>query len=127
MISAVALAVFLLASAGVYLLLERRLFRSVLGLVLLAHAANLVVLSSGGWAPEAPVLGPAGALPGMADPLPQALVLTAIVISMALTIYLLALVAASGRRGILTLEPPPESDEERDAETVSRELSGGGR
>ena len=48
MIAVLAVAVALLVTAGVHLLLERSLFRAVLGLSLLANAANLIVLSSGG-------------------------------------------------------------------------------
>jgi len=92
------IAVFLLGSAGCYLLLERRLFEAILGLSLLAHAANLTVLSGSARAGAIPALhGPRAAVESMADPLPQAMVLTAIVISMAITLYLLALLVSSQR------------------------------
>jgi len=94
--SALALAVFVLAGGGVYLALGRGRFESILGLSLLAHAANLIVLAASPREGAAPALhGPTAApVERMADPLPQAMVLTALVISMALTLYLLALLVA---------------------------------
>ena len=61
----------------------------------------------------------------MGDPLPQALVLTAIVISMAVTVYLFALVASGARRSsICTVDALPEDDSERDPHEVAAELRG---
>ena len=63
--------------------------------------------------------------PGHADPVPQALVLTAIVISMAFTLYLLAGMAEQTRRGgIPKIAPAPEGDGERTAEEILEELEG---
>jgi multicomponent Na+:H+ antiporter subunit C len=85
---AVVLAV--LYSVGFYLLLQRSLMRILIGIVVLGHGANLLLQLAGGPPARAPVLGTA--LPEeFADPLPQALALTAIVITFALTTYLLAL------------------------------------
>lgn len=84
------LAVGALFGGGVFLLLHRTLLRVILGFVLLGHGANLVLLLSGGrrgTAPFADDTGPAAA----ADPLPQAMALTAIVITFAVTALLLAL------------------------------------
>ena len=105
--------VFLLMTAGVYLLLARRLFPTIVGLALIGHAVNLVVLSAGRPRQAAPLLGPGGVVPsGIADPVPQALVLTAIVISMAVTLYLVAIMAVSAKRdGVVEVEPLPESDD----------------
>lgn len=81
-----------LVAAGVWLLLRERAFSVVLGLALLSYATNLFIFASGRIGAEAPplVLGEvaAGAMP--ADPLPQALVLTAIVISFGTTAFLVA-------------------------------------
>lgn len=81
-------------SAGFYLLLHRSLMRVVLGIVLLGHGANLFLLAAGGPA-AAPPLGEGGTTEHAADPLPQAMALTAIVITFAVTTFLLALVYRS--------------------------------
>ncbi len=86
-----AVAVALLVGGGVYLLLQRGLLRVTLGFVLLGHAANLVLLAAGGTARREPPLLDSPATAQTADPLPQAFVLTAIVITFGLTVYLLAL------------------------------------
>lgn len=75
---------------GVYLMLERSLTRVLIGLVLVSNAVNLLLLVAGGPAGRAPIVGEDGGEP-MADPLPQALVLTAIVISLAMIAFLLAM------------------------------------
>lgn len=67
----------LLFAAGVWLLLSRDWLRTVIGISLLGHAVNLILLSSAGSEPN--------------DPLPQALVLTAIVIGFGLQAFLLIL------------------------------------
>ena len=75
---------------GVYLILERSLTRVLVGLVMLGNGVNVLFLISGGPAGRAPIVGdqdPAG----MSDPLPQAMVLTAIVISLGTTAFLLAM------------------------------------
>ena len=123
MIAVLALAVALLVAVGVELLLGRSLFRAILGLSLLAHAANLVVMAGGGAGPAAPILDGGGAAVDTADPLPQALVLTAIVISMAVTLYLVGLLRASARGlGGVAVEPALGSDEGRDPVVVAEEL-----
>ncbi|WP_101650638.1 sodium:proton antiporter [Brevibacterium ihuae] len=86
-----ALTVGVLVAGGVYLLLQRSMVRAVFGLTLISHAANFALLASGvsAWRGE-PLEGrmdPATA----ADPLPQAFVLTAIVITLAITIFMLAM------------------------------------
>ncbi|QXC59658.1 NADH-quinone oxidoreductase subunit K [Aquihabitans sp. G128] len=80
----------LLFSLGTYLLLQRRLSRLIVGLGLMGHGANLLLLLSGGRRGVAPFIG---ATKGerVADPMPQALALTAIVISFGVTAFLLAL------------------------------------
>lgn len=123
MIPILAAAVALLVGVGVHLLLGRSLFRSILGLSLLAHAANLVVLAAGGEGRAAPILGRSSAAADIADPLPQALVLTAIVIAMAVTLYLVGLLRASSERlESVAVEPAPASDDGRDLAELEREL-----
>ncbi len=80
-----------LFTVGTYLLLQRALTRVVIGLAVLAHGANLVLLTGGGPPGRAPILESVGRLTGYADPLPQALALTAIVITFGMTALLLAL------------------------------------
>lgn len=79
-----------LYSAGFYLLLQRSLMRVLIGVVVLGHGTNLLLQIAGGPPGRAPIVGTA---PGelLADPLPQALALTAVVITFALTTFLLAL------------------------------------
>jgi multicomponent Na+:H+ antiporter subunit C len=88
-----ALLVGVLYAVGTYLLLQRTLTRVVLGLGLLTHGANLLLLGAGGRAGAVPFSGTAdgAAGAGTADPLPQAMVLTAIVIAFGVTAFLLTL------------------------------------
>src|SRR5690606_25579285 len=79
-----------LTACGVYLLLRPRTFSIILGLTLLSYAANVLILAGGRLRASAPPLVLPGAT-GLADPLPQALVLTAIVISFGMTAYVVAL------------------------------------
>jgi multicomponent Na+:H+ antiporter subunit C len=75
---------------AVYLILERSLTRVLVGLVLLSNGVNLLFLVAGGPRGQAPILG-SGQQGRMSDPLPQALVLTAIVIGLGTTAFLLAM------------------------------------
>ena len=86
-----AFVVAVLFGAGVYLLLQRTLSRIILGLALLAHSANLLLMVVSGRAGEPPIVGGFAAGEQVADPLPQALALTAIVISFGITAFLLSL------------------------------------
>lgn len=79
-----------LFGTGVYLLLERSLSRVLVGLTLVSNGANLLLLIAGGAAGGPPLIG-SGPQEQMADPLPQALVLTAIVITLGLSAFLLAM------------------------------------
>jgi len=91
-------AIGILFAAGVYLVLRARTFPVALGLTFLSYGVNLMLFVAGGARLEAPPIV-AGAAP-MTDPLPQALVLTAIVISFGMTAFLLALaVRAHADRG----------------------------
>ncbi|WP_330463982.1 Na(+)/H(+) antiporter subunit C [Micromonospora zamorensis] len=82
------LAVAVLVGCGVILLLERSLTRILLGVILLGNGVNLLILL-GGRSGGAPIVG-TGAVGQMSDPLPQAMVLTAIVITFGFTAFLLA-------------------------------------
>lgn len=84
-----ATAIGLLTAAGVYLVLRARTFPVVVGLAFLSYAVNLFIFVSGGIRLAAPPI--VGAAAGMTDPLPQALVLTAIVIGFGMTAYLVVL------------------------------------
>lgn len=79
----------MLVATGTYLLLQRKLSRIIIGISLLSHGANVLFVNAGrrGLAPLIGTADPAD----FADPIPQALVLTAIVISFGVTALLLAL------------------------------------
>ena len=83
-----ALLIGVLAATGTYLLLHRTLTRIVLGLGLLGNAVNLLILTSGDGPGEVPIGGREG---DGTDPVPQALVLTAIVIGFGVISFLLAM------------------------------------
>jgi multicomponent K+:H+ antiporter subunit C len=91
-------AIGVLAGCGIWLCLRSRTFDVVLGLTLLSYAVNLFIFAMGRMAFNAPPLlrdGTPPALAHYADPLPQALVLTAIVIGFAMTALVLALALKS--------------------------------
>jgi multicomponent K+:H+ antiporter subunit C len=109
----VAAGVGVLTACGIWLLLRARTFDAVLGLTLLSYAVNLFIFTMGrvkaGAAPFVEKGTPA-TLGTLADPLPQALVLTAIVISFAMTALLLAIAlrthAETGSDHVDGEEPP---------------------
>jgi multicomponent Na+:H+ antiporter subunit C len=106
--SPVALVVAVLYGVGMYLLLQRTLTRIIIGLALMGHGANLLLLLAGGPAGGAPIFGNAGDVAGsFADPLPQALALTAVVISFGVIAFMLAL---SYRSWALTRNDDVEDD-----------------
>lgn len=89
-----ALLVGLFAAAGIYLLLSRALIRMLLGFVLLGNGVNLLILTASRLTREVPPIVPPGLKAPVADvanPLPHALILTAIVISFSIFIFLLVL------------------------------------
>lgn len=79
-----------LVAIGLYLMTERPLSRIVIGSALVTNGVNLLILSSGGPAGRPPFVGSAEQSE-MADPLPQALILTAIVISLGMTAFVMAM------------------------------------
>jgi multicomponent Na+:H+ antiporter subunit C len=81
-----------LYACGIYLILERSLTRVLLGLMLLANATNLLILATGGYAGLAPFFSKDTDPGSYNDPLPQALILTSIVISFAVTAFMLGII-----------------------------------
>lgn len=81
-----------LVACGVYMLLERSITKMLLGLMLFGNGVNLLVLSVGGPPGRAPIVGRGNAVyDTMADPLAQAMILTAIVITMGIAAFVMAL------------------------------------
>ncbi|WP_375388418.1 NADH-quinone oxidoreductase subunit K [uncultured Amnibacterium sp.] len=118
-------AMAVLYACGVYLLLEKSVTRIIIGILLIGNATNLLLLSLSGVPGGPPIVPtgtaatslrdasePAGVGPGSlgppSDPLPQALILTAIVITFAVSAFLMALVYRSWR---LAQEDRVERDE----------------
>ena len=97
----------LLCACGTYLVLGRQLSRVVIGVGLLGHGVNVLLVLSGGDGGEPAFVG--GDPGEFADPLPQALVLTAIVITFGVIAFLLALAFRSWR---LTEDDEVEDDVE---------------
>jgi multicomponent Na+:H+ antiporter subunit C len=115
MIVVLALTVGVLYACGAYLMMQRSLSRIVIGLALLGHGANLLLLTAGGRAGSPPFVGAEGPV---SDPLPQALALTAIVITFAVSAFLLAL---AYRSWILRRDDEVEDDlEDRRIRAVAR-------
>ena len=94
-----------LFSVGTYLVLQRKLSRIIIGLGLLTHGSNLLLIGSGRRG-DPPLIG-TGNVRSFSDPLPQALALTAIVITFAVTALLLAL---AYRSWMLTEDDEVEDD-----------------
>ncbi|OBF17992.1 Na(+)/H(+) antiporter subunit C [Mycobacterium sp. ACS4331] len=100
-----------LSSCGVYMLLERNLTRMLLGLLLIGNAINLLILTVGGPAGNPPVRGrTSGDQTTTADPLAQAMILTAIVITLGVAAFVLALTYRSYR--LTTAEEVPDDAED---------------
>lgn len=104
----------LLFACGVYLLVERSVTRVLLGVLLMGNAANLLLLTAGGPAGEPALVGKYDQA-AMADPLAQGMVLTAIVITMGLAAFVLALTYRS-----YTLSARDAIDDDPESARVSR-------
>ncbi|MBN2470800.1 MAG: Na+/H+ antiporter subunit C [Anaerolineae bacterium] len=111
-----------LYAAGLYMLLRRGSVKLLLGLMLLGYATNLLIFATGGLVRSTPVIIPPGAqtVPAAApDPVPQALVLTAIVIGFGIQAFALVLFKqlyqAVGSVDLDKLEVPAEQPTEKDA------------
>ena len=87
-----AILVGVLYTAGVYMLLRRSILKFIIGIIFLSNATNLLVFLSAGLVAGQPVFLKPGeeGCKVLADPLPQALVLTAVVIGLGIVVYLLA-------------------------------------
>lgn len=81
----------ILVAGGVYLMMQRGMVRIIFGLALISHAANLMLLTTGVNAWRGEPLANTMEVSTAADPLPQAFVLTAIVITLAVTVFMLTL------------------------------------
>ncbi|APT83864.1 cation:proton antiporter subunit C [Corynebacterium aquilae] len=112
-----ALSIGILVAGGTFLVLQRGMVRIVLGMGLISHAANLTILAAGvsAWRGE-PFAGRTP-IEDAADALPQAFVLTAIVITMATTAFMLALAALGRSDDTRSVEDP---DTESPLETRGR-------
>ncbi|WP_433198321.1 Na(+)/H(+) antiporter subunit C [Nocardia sp. CA-107356] len=107
----------ILVACGVYLILERAVSKMLLGMILFGNAVNLLILTVGGPRGRPPIRDEAGhAGQEMADPLAQAMMLTAIVITMGLAAFVLAL---AYRSYILTTTETVQNDPE-DVEVAAR-------
>lgn len=96
-----AVAIGVMTGSGVWLILRPRTYQVIIGLCLLSYAVNLFIFSVGGIKINAPAVLVDGVdISTLADPVPQALVLTAIVIGFATTaLFLVVLLAARGLTG----------------------------
>lgn len=112
----------LLMVGAVYLILQREMLRIVLGFVLLSQAANVVLLAAGGTSRREQPFG-APDVATTADPLPQAFVLTAIVIAFSITIFMLALSIMGGSNDT-TADPGDGGDEAPVGADDARESGG---
>jgi multicomponent Na+:H+ antiporter subunit C len=108
-----------LYTAGVYLILERSLTRVLLGILVLGNATNVLVVVAGGRAGAPPLVGRAPD-EAMSDALVQALVLTAIVITLGVTAFLLALIHRAW-----TLEREDDLTEDVEDRSVRQRLERG--
>lgn len=81
-----------LVAAGVFLIMERSILRMLLGMLLAGNGVNLLILLAGGGSGDPPIVGADGVVYDTdADPLVQAMILTAIVISMGMTAFVMSL------------------------------------
>jgi multicomponent Na+:H+ antiporter subunit C len=110
-----ALVIAIIAACGVHLMLSRHIVRTLLGITVISAAANLIIFFAGRIDPKGPPVIPLGETTlaaTAANPLPQALILTAIVIGFALTAFGAAL-ALQTYRSIGTLDGRRIDDAER--------------
>ena len=128
---ALASAIGILTAAGVWLMLRARSFDLILGLALLSYATNLLIFSGGRLVTgKPPVLQPGVEvdLANYTDPLPQALVLTAIVIGFAMTAVVIVLAMRSrgdnGSDHVDAEEPISQEQQERERLEREREEAG---
>ncbi len=114
------LVVFVMMSVSVYLILSRNILRVLIGLLVFSNGVNLVIFLSGRLASVAAPVVPEGqtTLEASANPLPQALLLTAIVISFALAAFAAVLFAAAQKKlGTLDSDAMREAEPLKEAQT----------
>ena len=116
----IAVTIAVLVAGGVYMILQRGMVRIVFGMGLVSHATNLLILATGIGAWRSEPFAERTPLSDAADPLPQAFVLTAIVITMATTAFMLTLAALGRSDDTRTVEDP---EEESPLETRGRTAS----
>lgn len=103
-----------LYAAGLYMLLRRSIVKLIFGLILIGHAANLLIFTAGGLVRgRSPLVAEGQTVPVLpvADPLPQALILTAIVIGFGVTAFAVTLIHRAEQAG--------ESDDLEDLEELT--------
>jgi multicomponent Na+:H+ antiporter subunit C len=113
-----------LVAAGIYLLTERSLTRVLLGIILLGNGVNLLILATGGVPGLAPIFDEDTDPSEYSDPLPQALILTSIVITFAMTAFMLGMIYRSwwlSRRDEVQVDP----EDVRVRQNVRRDMEGG--
>jgi len=111
--SAAAVLVGILFAAGLYMMMRRSIVKVIIGLALVSHAVNLLVFTAAHLRRLAPPLVPEGASAptGTVDPVPQALVLTAIVISFGVLAFAVVLIhRAYGTAGTDDLDQLDRTD-----------------
>lgn len=110
-------------AVGVYLLLDRSLTRILLGFLLVGNATNLLIFLMSGSFGSAPIVG-GGDDDAMSDPLPQAFILTAIVITFGVSAFMLALIYRSWRLSFVIEDRVEDDDADLEisrAETLTTE------
>ena len=111
------LSIAILAGGGVYLVMQRSMLRIIVGMTLFSHATNLFIMSTGTTTWRGEPFPSLTDLQDAADPVPQAFVLTAIVIAMATTTYMLTL-SGLGRSDDTTAHAV--ADEDSPLQTLGR-------
>jgi multicomponent Na+:H+ antiporter subunit C len=118
-----------LVAGGLYLVLQRNLLRFVFGLLLLSGGVNVLIFTAGRLTRGSPPIIPAGAVtpgPDAANALPQAVILTAIVIGFGLTVFALVLLLRAYER-LGTVHTDEVAARLAVAEQVPESAAGGGR
>lgn len=121
-----AITVGLLTAGAVYLFTKKEMLRVILGFVLIGHAGNLILMAAGGTSGREAAFGTASDTSGQADPLPQAFVLTAIVIAFSITVFMLVL-AVTGRKDDTTADRQDHLDEDAEASSDALDVGQEGR
>lgn len=116
-----ALTIGILMAAAVYLIQQRGLVHIVLGMMAFSHAANLTLLATGVYSYRGESFPSRVDAAEMADPLPQAFVLTAVVISMATTTILLTMAAMGANDDTDVVEPVDDNTVDHAFSTLGRD------